>query len=228
MTENNKFGSVSLLILKSIFLRMSPIFLLGTLHIAKGIFVWSDKNVLAYNGTGLYPYLFLHVLLLIVVNIIAQNWSQKKKLSKAKREKRERTAESVYLCVGAVALTLMLISFFPRQVLYADRIDTFDEANRLVESLSLEGAMIPAIEFEERKARYSSKYYKLIATVEAGGRSIEFEIKTKHLRKLCDSFYKDETPNVVVKGECFYDDYLKTHKDLTEADREFLSSIVAR
>lgn len=228
MTENNEFGSVSLLILKSIFLRMSPIFLYFALTIAQGIFVWSDKNVLAFNGAGLEPYLFFHVFLLIVLNIIAQNWSERKKLSKAKREKREKTAARAYLCVFGISLALMLISFFPRQVLYADRIDTFDEANRLVESLSLEGATIPAIEFEERKARYSSKYYKLSATVELNGERFEYKIKVAKLRELCDALYKGKMPKVAVKGECFYDDYLKTHKKLSVEDREFLSAIVGR
>lgn len=205
---------------------MSPAYLYFLLIISKGIFISCGEGVLAYHGEGLELYLLYHVILLLIVNLAVTNWSESNKLSKDKKEKRAKTAARAHRIVAVLSFVLMLLSFFARQVLYADRIDIIDEENRLVESVSLKGATISEISFVQKKKSRRSTYYELRVTVNASERYFDYRIEVKNLRKLYDFLYAERKPEIAVSGELFYDAYLKTHKKLSAEDREFLSSIV--
>ncbi len=226
----SKAYGVLALIFKALFCSMSPVVFYCVLILSRGIFINSDKNVLASKGEGLYPYLLCIVGLLLILNLLVQNWSQTKRhgsSGKLKNERRMKIASRVYFVTGVLSLCLMVISFFPRQVLYAGRIDTFNETNSIVSSLSLEDAEIHGISFK-RIRRQSYTDYELCVTVKLNESFFEYKIKLKNLMKLYDALYdgSERENKIEVSGEEYYEDYLRSERKLSEQDRAFLSKIV--
>lgn len=209
--------------IKAGWLWLLPFVLYFVSSVGKGIFVSFDPTVLAFKDYGIFPILSNITLLAFLAFFVARSIITKKKKRIGKKVQKGKTKLERYFLVAfaGISFVVSLLAFFPRQVLYSDRIEKFGVFNQPTESISLLSAHIEHITFEKHSGR--STYYTLSVTLKGNDFRRTFKIEPDKLLVLYNSISPKEKPRVL--GAEYCKPYLNSHKKLSDQEKEFLCQL---
>ncbi len=206
--------------IKAGWLWLLPFVLYFVSSVGKGSFACFDSSVLAFKEYGIFPVISKITLLVFLAILVARRFISKKRKRTSKKSQKEKLRLERYFLVAfaGISFVVSLLAFFPRQVLYSDRIEKFGVFNQRAESISLSPAQTFHIAFEKHSGR--STYYTLLVTVKGDDFRRTFKIKPDKLLVLYNSISPKEKPRVL--GAEYCKPYLNSHKNLSEQEKEFL------
>ena len=214
-------------LLKQIWLYYVPFLTYFLTAVGKRAFITADSKVLAFKDESIMSLIAMVVFVVLILANCFINRIEKHKLSKKQQEKKEKRVLRFLIVSAVMSLLVAIFSFFPRQVLYADHIETRNALNMQTESLSLATAHISRIGIEKERSRYSTNY-KLRVTVQGENFRRGFRIRADKLLTLNDALFSERNPLPDIFGTEYCEPYIRSHKNLTERERKFLADVFTK